>query len=65
VAHGFQSIEESKVLYLSNKSHDPILDQGFDVKSVPIEWPLDFNIQSNRDKSLPTMENFIKGLNLA
>jgi dTDP-4-dehydrorhamnose 3,5-epimerase len=65
VAHGFQSIEESKVLYLSNKSHDPILDQGFDVKSVPIEWPLDFNIQSSRDKSLPTLENFIKGLNLA
>jgi dTDP-4-dehydrorhamnose 3,5-epimerase len=58
VAHGFQSIEESKVLYLSNKSHDPILDQGFDVKSVPIEWPLDFNIQSSRDKSLPTLENF-------
>jgi dTDP-4-dehydrorhamnose 3,5-epimerase len=63
VAHGFQSIEDSKVLYLSNKSHNPILDLGFDVKSVPIEWPLDFNIQSARDKSLPTLEKFIKGIN--
>ena len=65
VAHGFQSIKESKVLYLSNKSHVPVLDQGFNVKSVPIDWPLDFNIQSSRDKSLPTLENFIKGLYLA
>lgn len=59
VAHGFQSIEESKILYLSNNAYQPILDQGFDVRSLPIKWPLDFSIQSDRDRSFPAMEEFL------
>jgi len=62
VAHGFQSIEESKVLYLSDNAYQPVLDQGFDVRSLPISWPLDFSIQSDRDKSFPALEEFLKDI---
>jgi dTDP-4-dehydrorhamnose 3,5-epimerase len=64
VAHGFQSFEESKILYLSDKLHQPILDLGFNVNSLPIEWPLDFSIQSDRDVSLPTMSDFIRNVSI-
>jgi dTDP-4-dehydrorhamnose 3,5-epimerase len=62
VAHGFQSIEESKVLYLSDNAYQPVLDQGFNVRSLPISWPLDFSIQSDRDKSFPALEEFLKDI---
>lgn len=64
VAHGFQSFEESKILYLSDKSHQPMLDQGFNVESLPIKWPLDFSIQSDRDISLPTLDDFIRNVSI-
>ena len=64
VAHGFQSFEESKILYLSDKSHQPMLDQGFNVKSLPIKWPLDFAIQSDRDITLPTLDDFIRNVSI-
>jgi len=64
VAHGFQSFEESTILYLSDKSHQPMLDQGFNVKSLPIKWPLDFAIQSDRDIILPTLDDFIRNVSI-
>ena len=64
VAHGFQSFEESKILYLSDKSHQPMLDRGFNVKSLPINWPLDFSIQSDRDTSLPSLDDFTRNVSI-
>jgi dTDP-4-dehydrorhamnose 3,5-epimerase len=58
IAHGFQSIEESTLLYMSNKLHDPIFDLGFNVNSLESKWPLDFTIQSVRDSLLPSLNEF-------
>jgi dTDP-4-dehydrorhamnose 3,5-epimerase-like enzyme len=58
IAHGFQSIEQSTLLYMSNKLHNPTFDLGFNVKSLEIKWPLDFSIQSVRDSRLPSLKDF-------
>jgi dTDP-4-dehydrorhamnose 3,5-epimerase-like enzyme len=41
-----------------------MLDQGFNVKSLPIKWPLDFTIQSDRDIALPTLDDFIRNVSI-
>lgn len=59
VAHGFQAIESSTLLYLSSKSRVEGLDVGFNVQSLPIDWPLNFEIQSERDIHLPSLNLFL------
>jgi dTDP-4-dehydrorhamnose 3,5-epimerase len=60
IGHGFQAIENSILIYLSSKSRVAEYDLGFNAQSLPIDWPLDFKIQSERDKNLPNIEYFIK-----
>ena len=61
IAHGFQAIENSILIYYSSKAHDPKLDIGFNVKSLSVNWPLDFKLQSERDIALPNIQDFLKG----
>jgi dTDP-4-dehydrorhamnose 3,5-epimerase len=61
IAHGFQAIENSILVYYSSKVHNAEFDVGFNVNSLAVEWPLNFQIQSDRDKSLPHINDFLKG----
>lgn len=63
VAHGFQAIENVTLIYFSSKSHDPEYDTGFNVKSLAIDWPMNFEIQSDRDKKLQNIDAFINEFN--
>lgn len=62
IAHGFQAIENSTLIYFSSKSHDPQYDLGFSVKSLVLDWPLDFKIQSDRDRDFPDINDFVSEL---
>jgi len=59
IAHGFQAIESSILIYYSSKTRDEQFDLGFNVNSLVIDWPLSFGIQSARDKSLPHINDFL------
>jgi len=61
IAHGFQALENSTLIYYSSKARDEQFDLGFNVKSLVIDWPLSFEIQSVRDKSLPLINDFLRG----
>jgi len=62
IAHGFQAIENSTLIYFSSKAHDPKYDLGINVKSLVIDWALDFNIQSDRDRDFPDLKDFVSEL---
>ena len=62
IAHGFQAVENSTLIYFSSKAYDPKYDLGFNVKSLVIDWPLNFKIQSNRDRDFPDFNNFVSEL---
>jgi dTDP-4-dehydrorhamnose 3,5-epimerase len=59
IAHGFQALENSTLIYYSSKTRDEQFDLGFNVKSLVIDWPLNFEVQSVRDKSLPHIDEFL------
>jgi dTDP-4-dehydrorhamnose 3,5-epimerase len=61
IAHGFQALENSTLIYCSSKTRDEKFDLGFNVKSLVIDWPLSFEVQSVRDKSLPHINDFLNG----
>jgi dTDP-4-dehydrorhamnose 3,5-epimerase len=52
VAHGFQAISESTMLYLSSSVYNPEHDKGINVNSLAINWPLKNHIVSERDSNL-------------
>ena len=60
VAHGFQAIEDSRTLYLSQEVHNPSLDTGIDAFSIGVEWPIVNPIRSFRDENLPTLNEWLK-----
>jgi len=59
IAHGFQAMENVTLIYFSSKAHDPEYDRGFNVKSLAIDWPMNFEIQSDRDKKFPDIAAFV------
>lgn len=59
VAHGFQSLIDAQVSYLSSELHVPELDKGIDALSIDIEWPLKNPIRSNRDCTFPTLSEWV------
>jgi len=59
IAHGFQALENSLLIYFSSKVREVSFDLGFNVQSLSVDWPLRFNIQSERDKRLPSIEDFL------
>ena len=62
IAHGFQAVENSTLIYFSSKAHDPKYDLGFNVKSLLLDWPLNFDIQSDRDRDFPDVNDFVSEL---
>jgi dTDP-4-dehydrorhamnose 3,5-epimerase len=58
VAHGFQAIEDTEMLYLTSHRYNPELDKGVNPFSIGIEWPLQITAISNRDKDLPSLEEY-------
>lgn len=58
-AHGFLSQEdESMVAYLVSENYDKELDTGILWNSFGFDWGTDTPIVSDRDRSLPTLEEF-------
>lgn len=58
VAHGFQAIEDTEMLYLSSFRYVSDLDKGVNPLSFDIDWPLEITTMSDRDKALPKLEDF-------
>ena len=59
VAHGYQAITRCLVNYASSNNHDPVLDGGVNPLSLGINWPAEVSGLSNRDKNLPSLDEFI------
>lgn len=60
VAHGFQALEDRTILgYLVTSGHDPRLDTGVRWDSAGVAWPLEVSEVSVRDRSLPTLAEFV------
>ena len=52
VAHGFQALEPSRMLYLTSSAWMPDLDSGVNPFSIGHNWPLPVSECSNRDREL-------------
>ena len=59
IAHGFLTIHEAKVLYLSDKQHHAAFDKGFNPLTFGHDWQIIDPIMSDRDKALPSLEEFL------
>ncbi len=58
-AHGFQTLEaDSTILYLMSAPYHPEAQRGirFDDPRLGIEWPVPVTIMSDRDRTLPLLE---------
>lgn len=61
VAHGYRVLEEGTItMYGSNKVHSADDDIGVLYSSIDFDWGLSRPIISDRDKSLPTLEEYLK-----
>jgi dTDP-4-dehydrorhamnose 3,5-epimerase len=58
VAHGFQAIEDTEMLYLTSHRYVPELDTGVNPLSIEVKWPLEITAISDRDKALPDLKDF-------
>ena len=58
VAHGFQSLEDSKMLYLTTSPYEPHLDSGVNIDSLKVKFPLKVTSRSQRDLKLPSIKDF-------
>jgi len=59
VAHGFIAMENSTTHYLSDRGYQPDLDLGVNIFSLGIELPVKEIRMSERDKKLPSLEEWI------
>lgn len=58
-AHGFAAVSDRAVVsYLMSAEFSPEHDGGVRWDSLPIPWPVDDPILSEKDKGLPTVEEF-------
>lgn len=58
VAHGFQAIKDSEMLYFTSHRYVSELDAGVNPLSIGINWPLEISAMSDRDKELPDLKDF-------
>ena len=64
-AHGFQALEkDSKLIYLHTAFYSPVSEAGFryNDKRISINWPLSVSNISERDLSLPFIDNNFLGV---
>lgn len=55
VAHGFQALTKSVMLYQTEYKHSPAFDTGVHPLSFGIDWPLEVTEISERDQRLPNL----------
>jgi dTDP-4-dehydrorhamnose 3,5-epimerase len=58
VAHGFQSLSESTMIYLTTSTYNPGLDVGVNPLSIGLKWLLPITHLSSRDKLLPDLSDW-------
>ena len=59
VAHGFQALELSTMLYLTSSDWDPLNDKGVSPVTSGFQWPLEITKLSDRDQQLPSLEQYV------
>lgn len=57
VAHGFQALEETEILYMTSHRYEANLDTGVNPFSIGIDWPIKESTLSDRDRALPNLED--------
>ena len=57
VAHGFEALTATRILYIADKVHDPNSDAGFNPLSIEHNWKTMQPTISDRDLSLPKFYN--------
>ena len=60
VAHGFQSLTESTVVYASSESYQENLDTGINPINDFKDWPIGITKISDRDMNLPSISEYKK-----
>ena len=65
VAHGFQALENTQLIYVTTCAYDADFDTGVSVSSLEIDWPIPNFVLSDRDKSLPNLSEWKSGKLLA
>ena len=66
-AHGFQTLtKDCELLYFHTANYSPEMEGGFNLedKRIGIKWPLPVTGLSNRDKSLPFIDDDFEGIRL-
>lgn len=58
VAHGFQALELTEMLYISSHQYDSRLDTGVNPFSLGINWPVEVTAISDRDLNLKPLSEF-------
>ena len=58
VAHGFQAVTDTEILYLTSHRHNAALDTGVNPFSIGISWPLDVTAISLKDQELPDLVDY-------
>lgn len=59
VAHGFATIREAEIIYLSDKTYSAQHDKGFNPLSFSHIWEIANPILSERDGHLPSLKDFV------
>jgi len=59
IAHGYATLQNATILYLSNKRHSIESDQGFNPLSFSHNWQIKNPILSDRDNKLPFFRDFV------
>jgi len=66
-AHGFQTLTDNvELLYLHTANYDPVQEAGISPldKSISIQWPVNIEKISNKDRGLPHVDENFKGVSL-
>lgn len=58
IAHGYEVLEKSSVIYIADKPYSSHHDKGFSYNSFNFEWQNQSPILSQRDLSLPRFSEF-------
>jgi dTDP-4-dehydrorhamnose 3,5-epimerase len=58
VAHGYEVIKQTSVMYLADKEYSPSHDKGFRYNSIDFDWNTKTPILSQRDLNLPDFVDF-------
>lgn len=58
VAHGYEVIKQTSVMYLADKEYSPSHDKGFRYNSIDFDWHTKSPIISERDLNLPEFLDF-------